>query len=244
MFEKERDKYLNKHGFEKMHLKAVLFDMDGVLFDSMKNHAEAWSKAMTQMGFHFPKSEAYMHEGRTGTGTINIVTQRELKRDATEEEKEQIYKIKSDFFNSLPKAEPMPGALELLENLKADQITPILVTGSAQKSLIGRLNQHFPNTFVPELMVTAFDVKYGKPNPEPYLIGKRKGNLELNEGIVVENAPLGIESSSKAGFFTVAVNTGPLDNKILLDAGANLLFPSMQELASHWSELRKCLQQP
>jgi beta-phosphoglucomutase-like phosphatase (HAD superfamily) len=93
-------------------------------------------------------------------------------------------------------------------------------------------------------MVTAFDVKYGKPNPEPYLIGKRKGNLELNEGIVVENAPLGIESSSKAGFFTVAVNTGPLDNKILLDAGADLLFPSMQELANHWSELRKCLQQP
>ena len=66
MFEKERDKYLNRHGFEGMHLKAVLFDMDGVLFDSMKNHSEAWHIAMTKMGFHFPKSEAYMHEGRTG----------------------------------------------------------------------------------------------------------------------------------------------------------------------------------
>lgn len=205
MFEKERDKYLNRHGFEGMHLKAVLFDMDGVLFDSMKNHSEAWHIAMTKMGFHFPKSEAYMHEGRTGSGTINIVTQRELNRDATEEEKEQIYKIKSDIFNSLHDVEPMPGAMDLLNKLKTDHVTPILVTGSAQKTLINRLNLHFPNTFVPELMVTAYDVKYGKPNPEPYLIGKRKGNLELYEGIVIENAPLGIESASNAGFFTVAV---------------------------------------
>ena len=71
MFEKERDKYLNRHGFEGMHLKAVLFDMDGVLFDSMKNHSEAWHIAMTKMGFHFPKSEAYMHEGRTGSSRCN-----------------------------------------------------------------------------------------------------------------------------------------------------------------------------
>ena len=243
MFEKERDKYLNRHGFEGMHLKAVLFDMDGVLFDSMKNHPEAWHIAMTKMGFHFPKSEAYMHEGRTGSGTINIVTQRELNRDATEEEKEQIYKIKSDIFNSLHDVEPMPGAMDLLNKLKTDHVTPILVTGSAQKTLINRLNLHFPNTFVPELMVTAYDVKYGKPNPEPYLIGKRKGNLELYEGIVIENAPLGIESASNAGFFTVAVNTGPLEDRILIDSGADLLFHSMQELADHWEALHKCLQQ-
>lgn len=243
MFEKERDLYLNRHGFEGMHLKAVLFDMDGVLFDSMRNHAEAWHRAMTNLGFTFPKEEAYMHEGRTGAGTISIVSQRERHTEPTEEEIQSIYKMKSEIFNSLPTAEPMPGAWTLLQKLKADGITPILVTGSGQMSLLDRLNRHFPDTFKQELMVTAYDVKYGKPNPEPYLIGQQKGGLEKFEGMVVENAPLGVEAAHRAGLFTVAVNTGPLPDEILWNAGADVLLHSMQELADKWEELRTCLQQ-
>lgn len=62
MFEAEKDKYLMKHGFGATRLKAVLFDMDGVLFDSMPNHAYSWSHAMTQFGLHITPEEAYMHE--------------------------------------------------------------------------------------------------------------------------------------------------------------------------------------
>ena len=50
--------------------------MDGVLFDSMKNHATAWNQAMQQYGMTLSREEAYMHEGRTGSGTINIVSLR------------------------------------------------------------------------------------------------------------------------------------------------------------------------
>ena len=88
-------------------------------------------------------------------------------------------------------------------------------------------------------MVTAFDVKYGKPNPEPYLMALKKGNLKANEAIVVENAPLGVEAGHAAGIFTVAVNTGPLDDKVLLAAGADLLFPSMQAFCDSWEDLFK-----
>jgi len=51
-------------------LKAILFDMDGVLFDSMPNHAYAWSHAMTDFGLKMEPEEVYMNEGRTGKGTI------------------------------------------------------------------------------------------------------------------------------------------------------------------------------
>lgn len=88
-------------------------------------------------------------------------------------------------------------------------------------------------------MVTAFDVKKGKPNPEPYLIGLEKGGLKANEAIVVENAPLGVEAGSKAGIFTIAVNTGPLSDNVLWDAGANYLFHSMIEFSEHWENFRK-----
>lgn len=90
-------------------------------------------------------------------------------------------------------------------------------------------------------MVTAFDVKYGKPNPEPYLMGLKKAGIEANEAVVVENAPLGVKAGVAAGIFTIAVNTGPLPNSALLDEGANLLFSSMQELSDNWNVLRNDL---
>ena len=133
----------------------------------------------------------------------------------------------------------MPGALEVLTKIKQDGLFSMVVTGSGQHSLINRLNTNFPGIFTPELMVTAFDVKYGKPNPEPYLMALKKGNLKANEAIVVENAPLGVEAGHAAGIFTVAVNTGPLDDKVLLAAGADLLFPSMQAFCDSWEDLFK-----
>ena len=79
-------------------------------------------------------------------------------------------------------------------------------------------------------MVTALDVKLGKPNPEPYLMGLRKLNVAPNEAMVVENAPLGIQAGVAAGVFTVAVNTGILAKNDLLAAGANLVFDNMLQL--------------
>ena len=218
----------------KKKLKAVLFDMDGVLFDSMPYHSEAWHKVMKSHGLTLSREEAYMHEGRTGASTINIVFQRELGREATQEEIESIYKEKSVLLNSYPEAKPMPGAWELLQKVKKDGLIPMVVTGSGQLSLLERVEHHYPGMFHKELMVTAFDVKYGKPNPEPFLMALKKGGIKADEAVVVENAPLGVEAGHNAGIFTIAVNTGPLNGQVLLDAGADLLFPSMQALNDTW----------
>jgi len=234
---KIRQQYLERHGFEETHLKAVLFDMDGVLFNSMPIHAYAWSHAMTQFGLEMSPEEAYLHEGRTGAGTINILAQRFWGRNASEEECQKIYKAKSDLFNKCPKAEPMPGAIELLNKVRADNINRVIVTGSGQVTLLSRLNAAFPNIFCKELMVTAFDVNYGKPNPEPYLMGLQKAGIQPWEAIVVENAPLGVQAAHAADIFTIAVNTGPLDSQVLSNAGADIVLPSMQALADKWEEI-------
>lgn len=239
MFEKEKEQYLKSHGFEEMHLKAVLFDMDGVLFDSMPNHAYAWSHSMTQFGLKMSPEEAYMHEGRTGNSTINILAQKYWGRDATPEEMDEIYRAKADVFNQCEEPPQMPGAARILNLVKNSGRTPVLVTGSGQLSLLERLNKNFPNIFTKDKMVTSFDVKYGKPNPEPYLIGLEKAGVQPWEGFVVENAPLGVEAGSKANIFTIAVNTGPLPDRVLWEAGANLLFPSVESLCQHWDELLK-----
>ena len=241
MFEKAIQNYLKEKGYNKINLKAVLFDMDGVLFDSMKNHAKAWNKAMAMYDMNLSEEEAYMHEGRTGASTINIVSARERGYEASEDEIKKIYQTKSDIFNSLPKAEPMQGTYTLLQEIKNSGLQPVLVTGSGQLSLIDNLNHHFPGIFQKEYMVTAYDVKFGKPNPEPYLMGLKKAGIDPNEAVVVENAPLGVKAGVAAGIFTIAVNTGPLPDNALLDEGANLLFNSMQELADNWAVLKNDL---
>ena len=208
-----------------MPIKAVLFDMDGVLYDSMPNHAKAWSTAVTEFGLSMSPHEAYLHEGRTGHGTINILAQRHWGRNATLQEMEQIYKVKSEIFNTCPAPLPMPGAADLLQSIKEMGLTIVLVTGSAQHSLLDRLAKDYPGIFAPERMVTAFDVKHGKPHPEPYLMGLEKAGVKAPEAIVVENAPLGVEAAHAAGIYTIAVNTGPLDPNVLLDAGADIVLP-------------------
>ena len=222
-----------------LRLRAVLFDMDGVLYDSMPYHASAWHRAMAQFGYDLPEEEVYMHEGRTGTSTVNLVSLREEGLEVSDERVAEIYKVKSDLFNEFPPAAPMPGALSLLLQLKAQGLKILIVTGSGQCSLLDKLNEDYPGIFRRELMVTAFDVKHGKPDPEPYLMGMQKGELCPDECVVVENAPLGVRAAKAAGIFTIAVNTGPLPDNALLDEGADLLFPSMQALSDAWSELSR-----
>ncbi len=237
MFSTAIRNYLAANGYDAIKLHTAMFDMDGVLFDSMKNHARSWHAAMAHFGLDLPYEEAFLHEGRTGASTINIVMQRQRGRVATEQEVREIYAFKSQLFNSCQPTAPMDGALQLLQGVKASGVVPMVVTGSGQKSLLSRLQSNFPDIFQAELIVTAFDVKFGKPNPEPYLMGLRKSGSRPQEAIVVENAPLGVQAAVAASVFTIGVNTGPLPDSALLDAGAHLLFPSMQALAEAWPRL-------
>ncbi|MDR2475144.1 MAG: HAD-IA family hydrolase [Bacteroidales bacterium] len=229
--------YLIDKPFKQINLKAVLFDMDGVLYNSMPNHAKAWTDTLAEFGVQFPVEEAYMHEGRTGESTIDIAFRRTFGRSVSKEEVRRIYSIKTERFNQCPAAEVMPGASDLLKKLKYKELQPMLVTGSGQKSLLERLNTHFPDTFERRMMITADDVQFGKPHPEPYLKALELGGFRPDEALVVENAPLGVEAAHSAGIFTICVNTGPLPDSILLDAGADLLFDTMPALNNAWEEI-------
>ena len=194
MFSRSIQHFLKSNNYPSLSPQAVFFDMDGVLFDSMPFHASAWVQAMRDMNIPFTAFEAYMNEGRTGDSTIDGAFMRTYGRNATPDEKQKIYKTKTEEFNKCPKAQRMPGAWEVLQKIKSDGLFSMVITGSGQVTLLERLNRNFPDMFREEMMVTAFDVKYGKPNPEPYLMGLKKGKLKPQEAIVIENAPLGIEA--------------------------------------------------
>lgn len=228
------DAFLKQRNYPEFSPKAFLFDMDGVLFDSMSFHAEAWEKAMKHYSLPFTKRDAYLHEGRTGETTINEFFPKVYSRKATKQEVEEIYQMKSGFFQEISQVKPVKDVLEFLQNVKNAGLEIFIVTGSAQTSLLETLNEFFPDIFQAQKMVTAFDVRYGKPDPEPYLMALEKGNFKPWEAVVVENAPLGVRSAVGAGIFTIAVNTGILDDDDLWKEGANAVLPDMKTLIKQW----------
>lgn len=232
-------RYLQKHGEVAITPKAVLFDMDGVLFDSMRFHARAWYEVANSHFLQSQPEDFYMFEGRTGASTINELYQRTFHRNATEEEKQTLYEEKALLFYTYNDGAAMDGAAEVLKQVKAFGLDSLVVTGSGQQCLIDKLNDTYPDCFNRKKMVTAFDVKYGKPHPEPYLMGLQKAGVKANEAFVIENAPMGVEAAVAANIFTIAVNTGPLADHILLEAGADLLYPDMTSLAKDWENIMK-----
>lgn len=213
-------------------IKAALIDMDGTLYDSMPRHVAAWSRLASDLAIPHDPDEFYLYEGMTGAATLSVLFQRAYGRDPSPDEVAELYARKTRYFNELPAVGPMPGARDMLRSLSLRGITRVLVTGSGQRSLIDRLQADFPGAFSPDLMVTSASVTHGKPHPEPYLMAMKLAGVTPREALVIENAPLGVRSGHDSGAFTVALTTGPIPRQSFIDAGADLILPSMTSLAS------------
>ncbi|EFI48706.1 HAD family hydrolase [Segatella oris] len=231
----EIKQYLKEHGFGHFSPKAVLFDMDGVLYDSMPLHAIAWQESMKKFGIHMTTADAYATEGARGIDTIRLFVKQQQGKDISLEEAQRMYDEKTRLFHAMPEAPIFDGVFSIMEKIQRSGMTVNVVTGSGQRPLIERLLHDFRQYLDEDHITTAYDVKRGKPYPDPYLTGLRKaGNLQPNEGIVVENAPLGVRAGVSAGIFTVAINSGPLPDVSLLDEGANVLYDTMTQLVDDW----------
>ena len=229
-------RYLQRTGFAAFTPKAVLFDMDGVLMNSMPNHAIAWQRSMASFGLKMTEADAYATEGARGIDTIRNLVKAQKGEIITLEEAQRMYDEKTRQFGLLPKAQVMEGALELHEKIHRDGLIICIVTGSGQRPLINRLLKEFPRV-TEERLVTAYDVKRGKPLPDPYLMGMEKCGVRPWETIVVENAPLGVKAGNAAQAFTIAINTGILPDETLWEAGADIVLSGMPELCERWREL-------
>lgn len=230
--------FIRQKNYPDFNLKAVFFDMDGVLINSMEQHAFSWKQTFDEFGISFTIEEGYMNEGRPGHQTIDEAYFKTFGRRTTEEERQAIYQVKSNNLKQLDPITAMPEAHELLKKVQKQGLAIYLVTGSAQPAVINNVHVFFPNIFKEENMLTALNVERGKPYPDPYLEAIKRSEVNPWEAIVIENAPLGVESSVAAGLYTIAVNTGPLDPKILHDKGAQMvLFDGMTELNDKWDDI-------
>lgn len=189
----------------KFKPKAIIFDMDGVIIDSMPYHFLAWYEALRPMGIRVSCFDVYSKEGENWKKTL-----REFLRGAdvepTKGRLESIFRRRKKIFKKNFKRFIFKDAKEILIRLKKKGYELALVTGTPSREVKRMLPGSIYRLF--GCIVAGDHVKRGKPHPEPYLTAAKDMNIRPSQCVVIENAPFGVESAKKAGMFCIAVTTG------------------------------------
>ncbi len=184
--------------------KAFLFDMDGVITDSMPNHCQAWKRIFEKFQISVSSNEILRREGERGIVTLKTILS-ENGVSLSTEELSDLLSEKETIFRSLPAPELFPGVEELLLELFQSRKQLALVTGT---SLAEAKSYMPPDLFRCFHTVVSGDlVCFGKPDPEPYLRAVNTLLLLPKDCLVIENAPYGVQSAREAGLSCVALAT-------------------------------------
>jgi beta-phosphoglucomutase len=185
-----------------VEIKAVLFDLDGVLLKSMEQHLEAWQHAFSRFNTVIKDSDFYQLEGR---GVKAVVETLISKFGLDPSLKEQLIEVKVAYYNEKFRPEFYKNLYNVLDLLKNKQIDMAVITGGYRDRVTKIVEEFFEGYF--SAIVTSDDVKNTKPFPEPYLKGATLLGYRPAQCLVVENAPMGVESAKKAGMKVVAITT-------------------------------------
>ncbi len=183
------------------NFKAVLFDFDGVLADTMEDNFQAWKKTFLDYGFEIKKEDYFLLEGKRITEVAEDLSAKyhlDINLQELADRKSQYY-FQDNRFSFYT------GVEELISELRKRNKLLALVSASPRKKLENTLSQEFLRQF--QAVISGEDTEKGKPSQEPYLAALRKLNLSPEDCIVVENAPLGIRSAKAAGLYCIALTT-------------------------------------
>ena len=185
-------------------LRAIIFDMDGVITMTMPSHFRAWAKVFLDEGIRVSKFEVYAREGQKGLNSVlEIFAQ--CGKSITLKRAKELLKKKERLFKANASIKFVPGARPFIRECQRNGIKLALVTGTARSEVMKILPKDLFDRF--DVVISGSDVKHGKPHPEPYQKAIKNLKVGRGEAFVVENAPFGITSAVKAGLFCVAIET-------------------------------------
>jgi beta-phosphoglucomutase len=183
-------------------IRAVIFDFDGVLADTMSDNCKAWQDAFAVYGFNMDAIEYYRLEGMGRFQIAEYFIDKyfldpSIKKDVVEA-KEMNYKKNNSF-------KYYQHVHDIFSFLNEKSISTAIVTGASKTRIKEHLDENISQFL--NALVTADDVIYTKPNPEPYLTAAAMLGLNPIECLVIENAILGIDSAKSAGCHCFALET-------------------------------------
>jgi len=196
-------------------IKAILFDFDGVIADTLTYHVQAWQQVFNNYEVDITPEDVFLLEGRMAEDLCKRLAEKKgLSLDHATIK--QITKQKRAIYNQITKATVYPSIKILLEYLKRISLKKALVTGSIIKNILPVAGKDFLENF--DVIITSDQVTHTKPDPEPYLTAAEKLAVKPDECLVIENAPSGITAAKQAGMFCIAVKTTIQNEQYLKDA--------------------------
>lgn len=182
-----------------MKYRGFLFDLDGTLVDSLPAVIRAWSLWGERHGLSAEAVLSYIH----GKPAINSL--RHFMAGQSEEEiQDEFLWLERLEAEDTQGVQAIPGAKILLATLNELQIPWAIVTSGSIP--VAHARHKAAGLPMPKVFITAENIKHGKPNPEPYLLGAERLGLAATQCVVVEDAPAGIISGLDAGSAVVAIN--------------------------------------
>ncbi len=203
---------------------AVIWDMDGVIVDTGRDHYQSWRQAFKKRGVDFSETNFQSLFGQRNDRIIRTV----LNRDVSREEIEEIARDKEEYFRAQVRRQvtPFPGAVELINSLYQAGIKMSIASSAPVENirlLLGTLG--ILECF--QQFVSGREVTESKPSPQIYLLAAQKLNVRPEKSIVIEDAIAGVQGAKRAGMFCIAITN--TNSKALLRE-ADLVVDSLTEL--------------
>ncbi len=204
--------------------KVFIFDMDGVITDTMPYHFQAWRTIFANHGIDVSREDIYKREGQKGIDSVREIFS-EKGRPFDQDSAKKLLKEKEGLFRKIFKRRFIQGSRFFIKNLCRRGCRLALVTGTSRHEAKELLPEDLWDCF--EVTVCGCDVQNGKPHPEPYLTALTRLGIAPSQALVIENAPFGIASAKAAGLKCLALETS-LPKEYLKRADA--VFVSFKDL--------------
>ena len=214
---------------------ALIFDLDGTLVDTVYAHVYAWQRALLEIDLPVDGWRIHRRIGMSG-GLFARAVAREIGRSLTDEESAALQRRHGEIFREiLPEPRPLPGAIELLEALRRNDV----IYGIATSGRRPEIDQSLAALHVPDdvVVVDRGDVLRAKPEPDLFLACQERLGVPPNECYVIGDAVWDLLAARRAGMLSVGLLSGGYGEDELRAAGAFRVYRDAQELLESLDEL-------
>jgi HAD superfamily hydrolase (TIGR01509 family) len=215
-------------------LKAVIFDIDGTLVDSVDLHALAWQKAFAHFGREIPFQDVRRQIGKGGDQLMPVF----LKQDEVDQFGDRLEEYRGELFRRayLPKVRAFPGVRALFERLKADG-KRIALASSAKKDELAAYERIAGIEDLVDAETSADDVEKSKPHPDIFAVAlDRLGKMVPTMAIIIGDSPYDAEAARKIGLRAIGLLSGGFPEAELRAAGCLAIYADASDLLARYDE--------
>ena len=190
-------------------LRAVVFDMDGLMFNTEELYQEVDREVLARRGKDFPDELCDQMMGRKSSEALQVMIQWHQLEETAEQLATEIAEL---FEELLPgNVAPMKGLMSLVEALKTAAVPKAIATSSG-RIFAGKVLSFFSLEPCFEFVLTGDDIQHGKPAPDVYQLAAKRLKVDPGEMMVLEDSQFGCQAALAAGAYTVAIPHGRSTN--------------------------------